>query len=966
MHALLFVLLFWVLSRYILRTFSKTESPPDLEKSYLEKAPLGPTYCFLDIEKRGNQIQEIALLQVRGENATHFTWSMDATESLPNFMKNHLNPNQILIGHNIIDFDIPNLQREFPEIKDFKTIDTLHLSRFLFPFLPSHRLFDLLHYLDIDPEQFKKLQPHNALDDVKATELIMSSLAETLRQLDKSSLGLLKRCLPAPSFEALLNYCGESPGQIEEAFPDVSFYEKLFSENRRKAIAPLILRQGINREQITRDSAKTGISVYECNDIHQSSELIVRQILSKKSNAFLFKNVEEFRNISLLNKELLWLAPWIPNRENSFCLEKVSELLTKNQNDGWQLLSILGIIRAAPYPNWEMVNLIKRVQYEPRLEDSFLKSITITLLTPKKSCSTCEFSNYCGRSGVRNVSVSSFSSTPENFLSRSTSKQWNVDNIVWINFHPLANDIALNHRSTINFPSVADTITKTLEKELVELFSNEFYFSSTKDLQIELELFRRRVKEVLRPLLKNHGKERSTFWQVLLETPLDKDCYYWVNVSLDPFRIELRSCFLDLCKWMRKFLSITPNITFSGMGLGLSVAKGQPLLDFLFGVHVSKENYCSNIKRKGTLTLYTKDVLGPPGRFNQRNRVIEIANWIRPFAGKKNLQIICGDKHIRQILEDFLNHFYPKQAIIITEKNWHSRNKPFEKVANTFILLSSSLFLHEKLEECELYIERLRFIGPQSVPWSARLNCLLEKSGNNSAIRSIITLSSLKSILDLLNHQLKLAESEYSLSVHLLDSRWENLDIAIEEILNDYFEIKICKEPVLAVTDIISQELLKEWILSKFPRASIELEKARTILTQVWGYRDFKDYGAFTQWDVIRTLLNGEDFFLIVSTGGGKSVCFQIPALYLQEDFPPLLTLVISPLMALMEDQVQNLHKRGIFSATFINSSLSYQERQRRLLGIRYGLYSLVYIAPEQLRNEKTVNAILHRDVGLW
>ena len=88
------------------------------------------------------------------------------------------------------------------------------------------------------------------------------------------------------------------------------------------------------------------------------------------------------------------------------------------------------------------------------------------------------------------------------------------------------------------------------------------------------------------------------------------------------------------------------------------------------------------------------------------------------------------------------------------------------------------------------------------------------------------------------------------------------------------------------------------------------------------------------------------DVLLIMPTGSGKSLCYQLPALLLDG-----VTLVISPLIALMKDQVDALVARKI-EATFINSSLSQDEMSERLADIKAGRYDLVYVAPERFRNQ--------------
>ena len=110
-----------------------------------------------------------------------------------------------------------------------------------------------------------------------------------------------------------------------------------------------------------------------------------------------------------------------------------------------------------------------------------------------------------------------------------------------------------------------------------------------------------------------------------------------------------------------------------------------------------------------------------------------------------------------------------------------------------------------------------------------------------------------------------------------------------------------------------------------------------SILKDTFGYDTFRPL----QREVIENVLAGRDTLAIMPTGGGKSLCYQIPALLLDG-----LTLVVSPLIALMKDQVDALQVRGI-AATMINSPLSWPEQRDRIERMKAAEYKLVYIAPE-------------------
>jgi ATP-dependent DNA helicase RecQ len=139
--------------------------------------------------------------------------------------------------------------------------------------------------------------------------------------------------------------------------------------------------------------------------------------------------------------------------------------------------------------------------------------------------------------------------------------------------------------------------------------------------------------------------------------------------------------------------------------------------------------------------------------------------------------------------------------------------------------------------------------------------------------------------------------------------------------------------------------------------------KPLDVLKQYFGFESFRG----SQADVIDRVLGGGHALVIMPTGAGKSLCYQIPALMPAEDEKPdrrAVTLVLSPLIALMKDQVDALRARGI-EATFINSSLSREERERRYADVAEGKYRLLYVTPERFRKPEFLDVIARRDVRL-
>src|SRR3954464_8449843 len=127
--------------------------------------------------------------------------------------------------------------------------------------------------------------------------------------------------------------------------------------------------------------------------------------------------------------------------------------------------------------------------------------------------------------------------------------------------------------------------------------------------------------------------------------------------------------------------------------------------------------------------------------------------------------------------------------------------------------------------------------------------------------------------------------------------------------------------------------------------SAINLERT---LRERFGLEQFRP----GQRAVIESVVQGRDVLCVMPTGGGKSLCYQLPALLL-----PGLTLVVSPLIALMKDQVDVLTQRGI-RATLLNSTLDPAEQRARILEIETGQYDLVYVAPERFRSGRFVEAM--------
>ncbi|RDH46330.1 DNA helicase RecQ [Zooshikella ganghwensis] len=132
------------------------------------------------------------------------------------------------------------------------------------------------------------------------------------------------------------------------------------------------------------------------------------------------------------------------------------------------------------------------------------------------------------------------------------------------------------------------------------------------------------------------------------------------------------------------------------------------------------------------------------------------------------------------------------------------------------------------------------------------------------------------------------------------------------------------------------------------------IEQAQHVLKHVFGYDNFRPL----QQEVITNIVSGKDTLVIMPTGGGKSLCYQIPALLFSG-----ITIVVSPLISLMKDQVEQLKQLGV-SAVFLNSSLSVQEYQHNIDMILRKDVKLIYLAPETLLQRKILSLLSTIDIA--
>lgn len=168
--------------------------------------------------------------------------------------------------------------------------------------------------------------------------------------------------------------------------------------------------------------------------------------------------------------------------------------------------------------------------------------------------------------------------------------------------------------------------------------------------------------------------------------------------------------------------------------------------------------------------------------------------------------------------------------------------------------------------------------------------------------------------------------------------------------------------------------ILPAWIVHNLPAVhqilqaflKYKIYDAKKELKRFFGYDEFRSFETadgkqISQQEVVEAALRGEDLLAIFSTGGGKSLTFQLPALMMADQMP-YLTLVISPLQSLMKDQVDVLnHRHHISNVGYLNSTLDPLERKEVFEKVEFGGIDLLYLSPEMLRSQSTIHLLSKR-----
>ncbi len=358
-----------------------------------------------------------------------------------------------------------------------------------------------------------------------------------------------------------------------------------------------------------------------------------------------------------------------------------------------------------------------------------------------------------------------------------------------------------------------------------------------------------------------------------------------------------------------------------------------------------------------------------PSRRNLPSFLTELGKLAIALTDAMNsAEILVRSGMVLNVLRRVLRSTAPNLSII-SRTEYTSRRKAIAKAAESptedaarliFLDQISLLRRRERKVNTKFVLVERVFIRQSDPVTAARIEAA---GGGHHAYESFVLLQSALAFNEVISHAG--CKSAYLV---VCDTRLELLDEFLPDILvrcDDPSKLETSlslPRGTLGLFDVdistVDKALKEEGIDCM---QELSKEDLLPYLKKSTNYDSFKE----PQEGIIRQILGRQDTLVVMPTGFGKSICYQIPAQVFSKKEEGL-TVIISPLQSLMRDQVQGLQSRGCTWATFINSSVNPTERKDRLYGISQGSYSLVYLAPEQLLNSRrTVNALKSREIDL-
>lgn len=971
----------------------------DLESEYRPDAPLGSTVFEVGaVCAKGatelNRYQAVILRDHAPQKVAHRQHEAkplkQVVEELCEFIEHSQQSIEkaIIVGHNLQVFDAPHLRAMGVPIKDEQIIDTLNFARFLYPDCIHHNLSLLCHTHGISLEE-----AHQALPDAQACAHLLHALGNELMERGESLICGFRAFVPPESAfdQAVLQprnqaACPDYPWHIDptpapphmletakEYKPSSQLLEILHTEN--DALVERFDPQAAYASYLPA-FRKTVVTV--------ASRARLEQVIfsaRKRSDLFVLPNPH-----TLLCPDRL--RQCIEQEEDQqiklalFCLYQAS-----HNHDA----SVLYPLRLPVGPAQQLENGMQGVKNRSeavlqRLKWTLLDACCIRDWDHSDSCSAM----LAAKEAINTAPL--LLATHEDFLQRGqylTGDVIIVDDVDELQMHfaeHLAKQVTsqqiLNYSQEMHDRLAASIYTYIREhghssafRERLPLSVIAPYLTQPQDEY---------GKSVL-TMLRDHGDVGEAlanmledFCRASLEHVTQQGYVhaYWLDLRIAHNQTEpgvvleqwsFRGLSRDIRQAFREFFwQPFHQHILCGTAIALGAAKTEFLQRF-FGLPDGVV-FLADKRPPFHVHIPTAETIRPSSLLGRKSWAESAGAFIYRLAlsSSQSLVVALHSSAIANAMADaFCRHEKQVQHQIVSPHLGWTTTKIAERFARDGYpaLAFISPYMRKIVLKGPVAVEvtgPLRFLNQRDPLVAAQIHAFTSPDNKDGAFTSYLLPQAL---LELKARMASQADVHIVLDSALRDAMYRDEVFNLfdgNEVLDTLAEVPGDSQIPDELSQTLAEELERQGLSHHF---EVNDEDMYLALRTYWHIDRFRT-SPLDQKEVVRGVLEGRDQLVIAATGGGKSLCFQLPAILLAQDVVPKVTLIISPLIALMHDQIASLHSRGIFSAVVLDSQLSEGERKHYLQGVKRGDYSIIYIAPEQVHTSALRRALQRREIG--
>ena len=983
-----------------------------------------PLLIFLDIEfdPRTNEIWEIAAVRMRGiirlgrfhsfaESSSRIPFERlpphelisyrrappieKVIESFDSFLGDQP---LILVGHNIV-FDIEKVLSHLKRIAAYPSLDTLTLSRFCWPLYYSHTLSDLMEVKET----------HRASDDVETDILLLSSIIEMTKSFSSLEKSLLLTSLDKNTADFLELFLGKIPhfdfSQLEEAT------ETLLSK--------------YGNTYLSHGKYGTKIAFFEeINSLKDKNMIVnIHGYLSREQYYRNIMNVTDFITIPLLENHILderrYVSELTGEKEPSpyvslssdalgrFCFSRFWKAFPSDPDSldlSYRRALLYLILWSAKTKDGVIdSNLIHGVlQSCPDIQVLLQKSTYQNECSPEcplrnKLCPTVHPRTNPG------LIFTSFSTAIKSKGSKLViNEAHNLDEylteavtttISQEDFEALKNELsglievtsledALHQmgRALVNFVEKRDIIQQKRSTKKLRILNSFRKSNDWKELHEAKECLIREARKIADRI----NEDRICYQlltgishnlsEILPEDYEETEFVTWISIQYDGNNKKswsINRTLIDMTQVRETLFKENCVVLVSDLAM-----ESNFLPDYLGlkdEIHVTVP---SDTQREGCPIITGH--LPRPTRFNVLSFLSSFGELISELSETGlPMEVISPSYMNAKVLSEFLKE--NERIKVVSHPLFQSRRRMLsytkrlleEKNTNLIFIDSVWSMRRKNITSRILLVEHVSFPNFLDPVTSARFSRSIKSAEDYEKVvipRIAVELNKIMTYANAVSDCAVITDSRfatgyYADTVNRMISKGfqvcrdeDQFFLTLEKVVQKGHSKNL--ERLHHISDRLKEILAREGFA---PEVNLSAIDPLSYLKTFFGFDEFRQ----NQREIIEHIFNGEDVFGVMPTGSGKSLCYQIPAIAYSVLMEKL-TVIISPLQALMRDQVQNLHHNGIVRATYINSSLSALERNDRLKGIQNGWYDILYISPEQLRNQRTRDALMSREISLF